>query len=189
MHCNVLSVLFTLVLCRMVSWLCLPNFEFSAPVVCISNIEIPTFCMSNILHAKSWNSYFCFHINVTKIHKNKFESFYFQEVLKHWISSNFISEWNSIIWNFQRTTSRDIPKFNSSQTFWKVSWKNSVPYATVSKSSEVWSHGSQGLEKFIWQIRRQDLGHVTPSPNHLSTLCLWWPSLGLFENTIILLLC
>ena len=80
-------------------------------------------------------------------------------------------------------------KFNGSQTFWKLSWKNSVPYATVSKSSEVWSHGSQGLEKFIWQIRRQDLGHVTPSPNHLSTLCLWWPSLGLFGNTIMLLLC
>lgn len=184
MHCNLLSILFTLVLCRMVSWLCLPNFEFSAPVVCISNIEIPTFSMPNLEIP-----IFVFTSMSPKFTpKNKFESFYFQEVLKHWISSNFISEWNSIIWNFQRTTSRDIPKFNSSQTFWKLSWKNSVPYATVSKSSEVWSHGSQGLEKFIWQIRRQDLGHVTPSPNHLSTLCLWWPSLGLFENNNIIAL-
>ena len=42
-------------------------------------------------------------------------------------------------------------KFNGSQTFWKLSWKNSVPYATVPKSSEV---------LFSWQSRIRKV-HLT----------------------------
>ena len=136
----------------------------------------------------------CFHMMTPKFKpKNKFESFYFQEVLKHWISGNFISEWNSIFWNFQRTTSGDIPNlfenfflevffpFNFDfevswifcqivciseiqrfSTFWKLSWKNSVPYASVSKSAEVLVSWQSRIKKVHLTNKKSGFGSSYP---------------------------
>ena len=45
-------------------------------------------------------------------------------------------------------------KFNGSQTFWKLSWKNSVPYATVSKSSEVYLTSMGFVDNYLSSIHK-----------------------------------
>lgn len=53
-------------------------------------------------------------------------------------------------------------KFNGSQTFWKLSWKNSVPYATVSKSSEVLISWQSRIRKVHLTNKKAGFGSCYP---------------------------
>lgn len=136
---------------------------------------------SNILHVKIIFSMpnleipiLCFQMMTPKFKpKNKFESFYFQEVVKHWIWSflsiqlwswsflNFLSNglhfWNSMVLklsgNFHEKTLYHIPLFLNLQKFW--------------------SHGSQKIRKVHLTNQKSGFGSCYPfSQPPLSTMSL-----------------